>query len=1264
MSPRPLRALAALAALAATATALAAATPAPARAGRSRPPVPTSRGGAVGGPSGAPLARAGWPIPIMPNRGQAPERASHVVQGDGTAVLFEPDGFSLRRSRAAAVVERCGAMPGDGLCRAELAAPPPPDLLAALADGSSTGNAARGTVSALGWRFAGGGRPTTPVASAPTGGILNRFAGPRPAWQTRIPLYEQLTYHAVWPGVDVAFETGPDTLKHAFVVAPGADPRAIALSWHGATGLRRDDAGRLVVDAPGGRIVDPAPEAFQIVDGLRRAVPVAYAVAGQAPDGGWRYGFDVGAYDPALPLVVDPALVVSAGFIGSAGGDRGLGIEIDDAGAMWIVGELGPDAFAAKVSADGQRLLSLSVFDAEAKTAAFDIDVDAAGFPYLTGATTASEASFPVWRGPDVTYNGGAADAFVAKLTPDGADIVYAGFLGGAGIDFGEGIVVDAAGHAFVHGPAESTEHTFPVVIGPDVTQNGGWDAFVTQIAAEPFAARVEDNLVWSGFVGGSGHDVSVIDESYSSGHIALDADGNLYLSGQTSSTEATFPDGDGFGDLPSFDTTYNGGWDAYVAKIRADGSGLAYAGYIGGALDDDGKGMAIDATGAAYVTGNTLSAPDTFPATVGPDLTYNGRYDGFVAKVTPDGRRLAFCGYFGGDDDDSGQAVALGPDGALYLTGFTESTEATFPFVGGPDLTHNGPQGDSEDVAEFDALVGRMKFDVSHPDPRHNWDFLGVIGGDEADAAYWLDVDAHGDVAIVGDTASGAATFPDGDGRGRVPGLPDAPHGAVDAFVVQVAWRPPSRRVAYLPWALRGIDADTARATAPAAPFVPTASSTPEPTFRPPTATASPTPPPLRATAVPPGEALVFWDDFGDANSGWRRYKFAGGTVSYVDGMLELAAQPDEVAVAHAPGVFTGDGAVEWTMQRDSGAIALSGLAFGPATGGFYWWWFPDGRQALVQVNGEAVRLLVPVSTWPGFTNALAPLRLRLERDGARARGFANGDLVFDTVDPSLDEPGVVGLAVGGPEIGTARVRFDDLLVTRWTGARPTAEPPAPTATAAPTSTPPSGPAVLYRDDFSDPASGWLVADDADVRARYVDGAYEVAVHTAGIYVAAFAPRFSCADCAIEVTSRFLSRPFGRIGVALGERNRDALTLVEITTDGRYAIERTDGAGWTELAAPATSSAIRTGAGERNDLRVVRRGGRLSLVVNETTVTTVDVPTLADPGPAGIVVLSDEPEIVARFDEFVVRGVSGALGLDVEVAHRRSVGQDEPPPR
>ncbi len=203
----------------------------------------------------------------------------------------------------------------------------------------------------------------------------------------------------------------------------------------------------------------------------------------------------------------------------------------------------------------------------------------------------------------------------MAKVNATGTALVYAGYIGGAATMTGYGIAVDGAGNAYVTGYTSSDQATFPVTGGPDLTFNGGYDAFVAKVNA---AGSV---LVYAGYIGGADGDGGC--------GIAVDGAGNAYVTGYTGSGQATFPV------LGGPDLTFNGGdYDAFVAKVNGTGTALVYAGYIGGASDDIGHGIAVDGAGNAYVAGYTDSDQATFPVTGGPDLTYNGAYDAFVAKV------------------------------------------------------------------------------------------------------------------------------------------------------------------------------------------------------------------------------------------------------------------------------------------------------------------------------------------------------------------------------------------------------------------------------------------------------------------------------------------------------------------------------------------------------------------------------------------------------------------------------------------------------
>src|SRR3990172_283412 len=451
-------------------------------------------------------------------------------------------------------------------------------------------------------------------------GIVSYFKGPKDQWKPAIPTHARIGYVQPWPGIDLAYDGAGGWLESIYTVAPHADPAQIKLRYSGQDSLRLDEHGNLVYATSLGEITETAPVLYQEIDGSRVAVEGRFILLDET-----TVAFQVAHYNPDHPLLIDPTLAY-AGYIGGNGDDRGAAIAVDSAGTA-----------------------------------------------YVTGLTFSDQASFPVTVGPDLSYNGNI-DAFVAKVNPAGTALVYAGYIGGNGNDQGAGIAVDSTGNAYVTGSTESTEFTFPVLVGPDLTHNGTFDAFVAKV--NPAGTE----LVYAGYIGGSG----LLDAGAG---IAVDSAGNAYVTGYTYSTEASFPVTVG----P--DLTHNGGGaDAFVAKVNPAGTVLVYAGYIGGSGGDFGTGIAVDSAGDAYVTGYTESTEASFPVLGGPDLTFNGgTFDAFVAKVNPAGTVLVYAGYIGGSGEDFGTGIAVDSAGHAYVTGYTESTEASFPVLGGPDLTFNG---------------------------------------------------------------------------------------------------------------------------------------------------------------------------------------------------------------------------------------------------------------------------------------------------------------------------------------------------------------------------------------------------------------------------------------------------------------------------------------------------------------------------------------------------------------------------------------------
>jgi hypothetical protein len=239
--------------------------------------------------------------------------------------------------------------------------------------------------------------------------------------------------------------------------------------------------------------------------------------------------------------------------------------------------------------------------------------------------------------------------------------LLYSTYLGGNDLDTGFDIAVDAAGNAYVTGETLSTD--FPTVAPFQAAPaEARLSAFVTKLNATGSA------LVYSTYLGGRG---AAGDSGRS---IAVDGAGNAYVAGETSSPD--FPVNAG-----AFQTTKHDFSDAFVAKLNATGSVLLYATYLGGnSLENvslGSGGIAVDAAGNAYVTGETLSAD--FPTVDAVQPVFGGgETDAFVTKLNTTGSEFVYSTYLGGSNDDTGYDVAVDAAANAYVTG--ETFSANFP--------------------------------------------------------------------------------------------------------------------------------------------------------------------------------------------------------------------------------------------------------------------------------------------------------------------------------------------------------------------------------------------------------------------------------------------------------------------------------------------------------------------------------------------------------------------------------------------------------
>ncbi len=590
-----------------------------------------------------------------------------------------------------------------------------------------------------------GAEPARQVTGVnPLPGKSNYFIGNDPtAWHTDIPNYARVECSEVYPGVSVAYYGAQQSLEYDLIVAPGADPRAITISFEGADRMELNAEGDLELHLNGEVIYHRSPTVYQQGNGRRRAVTSRYVIKGEK-----QIGFEIGNYDAGKSLVIDPVLDYSS-YLGAGGDDTAQSIKVDAAGNAYVTGVTaaadfvtkdalqsanrgGLDVFVAKINPAGSALSYSTYLGGSGADAGNGIAVDAAGNVYVTGYTTSTDFNT---RNPLQSTNRGKSDAFVAKINPAGSQLLYATYLGGSQEDVGYAIAVDAAGAAYVTGYTAANDFNTQA---PLQSYRGDFDAFVAKINPAGSA------LSYSTYLGGADGDLGA--------GIAVDGAGNAYVAGYTTSSD--------FNTQNPIQAAYRGGFDGFIAKINATGSSLTYSTYLGGGSDDQCYGIAVDGVGNVYVTGATASAD--FPTRNPLQPMRRGASDIFVTKINAAGNELLYSTYLGGGSSDAGRGIAVDAAGNVYLAGDTASTNFSTKV---PLQSTNRGLSDAF-IVKLNAAGSELVFAT-------------YLGGSRQDAAYGIAVDSTGNIYVAGATAS-----PDFNINNP---LQSDNLGGVDAFVAKI---------------------------------------------------------------------------------------------------------------------------------------------------------------------------------------------------------------------------------------------------------------------------------------------------------------------------------------------------------------------------------------------------------------------------------------------------------------------------------------------
>jgi Ca2+-binding RTX toxin-like protein len=502
-------------------------------------------------------------------------------------------------------------------------------------------------------------------------GTVNDLRGAASQHVTGIPTFERVGYERIWPGIGLELHGRTGAPEYDFRLAPGADPGLISMRVAEADGLHLSATGDLVIREGDARFRQRAPIAFQPGPDGRTAVDSRFALDGRTVT------FDLGSYDRQRPLVIDPVTVSYSTYLGGPNIDAATGIAVDASGAAYVTGIAQDgfdttagafdgtfggslDVFVSKLNPAGSALVYSTYLGGAGLDSGSDVKVDPSGSAYVSGRTASPD--YPTTPGAFQTAFGGQVDAFVTKLNPSGSALAYSTFIGTPNADGGNGIAVDSSGAVYFVGSTDSP--SFPVTGGAFQTAlDTASDGFVLKLNPTGTA------LVYSTYLGGDGSDDAP-------SAIVVDGTGAAYLTGFTNSTD--FPTENPIqGDSPDY--------DGFVSKLNPAGTALVYSTYVGGdGLDNIGAGLAVAGDGTAYVSGYTQSTD--YP-TVNEIAGDGPGADGVVTRVNPAGTAFEYSTYLSGDAFEWASDVAVDPDGSLWVSGMTASSD--FP-------TLNEIEGDS----------------------------------------------------------------------------------------------------------------------------------------------------------------------------------------------------------------------------------------------------------------------------------------------------------------------------------------------------------------------------------------------------------------------------------------------------------------------------------------------------------------------------------------------------------------------------------------
>jgi gliding motility-associated-like protein len=476
--------------------------------------------------------------------------------------------------------------------------------------------------------FVGANDQVTIVPDKALPGYNNYFIGSDPSkWKGNCKVYQGVTYHDLYPGIDIRYYTNAGQLKYDLIVHPGADVSRIRMKYDGVDRLatKKD---QLIATTSVGSVTQLSPYSYTFDQRRGRAeVHCRYVI-----HDGNTVSFDVDEHDAGATLIIDPVIVFSS-FTGSKASNWG---------------------FTATPGPDGSFFAGGIVWGSS--------------YPYTTGTLQ------PLW-------GGGSFDVGILKLSPTGGTKIWATYLGGSDNETPHSMISDAQGDLVVMGRTYSTNFPFMTTAG----SGGGADIFVVKIAA------AGNSMIGSIRIGGSGDDgVNTADQlrsgsEHSQGlirnygddsrsEVILDGSNNILVTASTQSSAQTGSSGAFPIVGPVFQPNFGGGpQDAVVLKLDPKCTNLIWSSFLGGKQSDAGFVLRVNPlTGDIFVAGATNSTDFPGDKTGVLQGSNNGGIDGFVTQISADGTKQKKTTYLGTAQADAIYGIQFDKSGFPYVMGTT----------------------------------------------------------------------------------------------------------------------------------------------------------------------------------------------------------------------------------------------------------------------------------------------------------------------------------------------------------------------------------------------------------------------------------------------------------------------------------------------------------------------------------------------------------------------------------------------------------------